>query len=117
MWNFFDKREFECKCGCGKNNMSSEVIDKLDEARAIAAVPFILNSAYRCLKHNRSIGSADTSSHVKGLAVDIRATDSRSRFVILCGLIDAGFTRIGIRKDFIHADDDRDKDSEVLWLY
>lgn len=43
----------------------------LEWARAVLGNrPITVTSAYRCLQLNRSIGSADSSAHVRGLAVD-----------------------------------------------
>jgi zinc D-Ala-D-Ala carboxypeptidase len=36
-------------------------------------VPIVITSGYRCLQLNREIGSADTSDHVRALAVDFKA--------------------------------------------
>jgi len=33
--------------------------------------PIIISCAYRCIAHNRKLGSKDNSFHVKGLAVDV----------------------------------------------
>ena len=110
-------REFDCKC-CGENKMTSQAFEHFVTARQIAKVPFYINSGYRCLKHNAEIeGSSPTSSHPKGLAADIRCMDSWNRWKILFALKEAGFLRIGIRKDFIHADLDEEKQPGVLWLY
>jgi len=116
MWNNFKTWEFACPC-CGLNGMSIRFIDKLDRSREIAKVRFKINSGYRCAIHNKKIGGSDTSSHLTGLAVDIKAEDYKTRFKILQSLIYVGFNRIGIRKDFIHVDDDPDKTQGVLWLY
>ena len=98
-------------------NMSLEFLAKLDEAREYAGVPFKINSAYRTEAHNRAIGGKPNSSHLRGLAVDISVTDSRKRFIVLEALIRVGFNRIGVAKSFIHVDDDKDKPSEVVWVY
>jgi len=37
--------------------------------------------------------------------------------LIVEALFDAGFTRIGIAKTFIHADCDIELPQEVLWMY
>ena len=113
---YFKAKEFECPC-CNKSAMQDKFTEKLDHAREIAGVSFILNSAYRCSKHNKAVRGKPNSSHQKGLAVDIRAIGSRNRFKLLEGLIKAGFHRIGIAKTFIHVDDDPDKDPDVVWLY
>tara|TARA_R110000772_G_scaffold31949_1_gene78530 strand:+ start:2455 stop:2727 length:273 start_codon:yes stop_codon:yes gene_type:complete len=89
---------------------------RLDEARECAGIPFIINSAYRSPSHPLSIKNP-TSSHIKGLAVDISATSSRQRGLILDALRAVGFDRIGIAKTFIHVDMDFDKDQDVTWLY
>lgn len=103
----------EIDCG----NMNQEFLLKLDRAREVAQIPFKINSAYRTPEHNAKIGGKPNSSHLKGLAVDISATDSIQRFTILKALIDTGFNRIGIAKTFIHVDDDKSKSPEVVWLY
>lgn len=109
--------EFSCPC-CGKNKMDPQFLLDLDRAREFAKVPFIINSGYRCPIHNKTIkGSSPTSSHKKGLAVDIRAKTSRRRYRVLEGLILAGFTRIGIADTFIHVDSDDEKANEVCWVY
>ena len=99
-----------------ENNMSKEFLFVLDEAREIAGIPFIINSAYRSPEHPLSIKNP-SSSHIKGLAVDIKATDSKTRFKIVQALITVGFTRIGIADTFIHVDLDLDKTKNVIWTY
>lgn len=113
----FDDNEFECNCGCKGNQMDYTFTRKLDRAREISGVPYVITSGYRCEKYNKDVGGKPDSSHPKGLAADIYTDGSRWRFKILDGLIRAGFTRIGIADDFIHADDDKDKDPEVAWVY
>ena len=100
-----------------EENMDVDFLAKLDEAREFAGIPFIINSAYRSPEHNAKIGGKPNSSHIKGLAVDIKATDSRTRFLVLEALISVGFNRIGIADTFIHVDDDKDKSDKVIWTY
>ena len=99
-----------------ETNMSKEFLFVLDEARELAGIPFIINSAYRSPEHPLSIKNPG-SSHIKGLAVDIKATDSKTRFKIVKALIQVGFTRIGIADTFIHVDLDLDKTKNVIWTY
>lgn len=99
-----------------ETNMSKEFLFVLDEAREIAGIPFIINSAYRSPEHPLSIKNP-SSSHIKGLAVDIKATDSKTRFKIVQALLKVGFTRIGIADTFIHVDLDLDKTKNVIWTY
>lgn len=117
---FFREYEFNCKCGkCkeGYMEMSKTFLYMLDRARKISDCPYVINSAMRCKKHNRDIGGKPESEHLSGHAVDISTPNSRTRFRVLYGLIQAGFTRIGIGPDFIHAGNMINKDQEVLWLY
>jgi uncharacterized protein YcbK (DUF882 family) len=96
--------------------MNVDFLAKLDEAREYANIPFIINSAYRSPDHSLSIKNP-TSSHIKGLAVDISVKDSRTRSLVLDALRAVGFNRIGISDTFIHVDSDLDKSQNVTWLY
>ena len=119
---YFKDYETECNCGCSINRVRQASIARLDNARGRANMPFVINSACRCPIHNKKEGGKDNSSHLvyDGLeckAFDIAVGSSHARLVILKSLIEAGFTRIGIGKTFIHADDDETKPPEVSWLY
>jgi uncharacterized protein YcbK (DUF882 family) len=70
----FSKWEFKCKCGCGKDDINIELVNQLQKLRDNINKPIHINSGVRCLTHNRSIGSKDTSQHVKGNATDIVVT-------------------------------------------
>ena len=114
--------EFNCPC-CGKNKMNESFLATLTDAREYCRIPFMINSGYRCEKHNKKVGGKPNSTHTVGAAADIHCTESRQRALILCGLLEAGFSRIGIAKTFIHVDmadrlegDDK-KVEAVFWLY
>jgi hypothetical protein len=112
----FRADEFACPC-CGCNEMDMVFIQKLQQARSFANIPFNINSGWRCMKHNREVGGSDHSSHLLGVAADIQATTSRQRGLILPALYRAGFTRIGLTKTFIHCDTDIHKEQNVTWFY
>lgn len=114
--NFFAD-EFACKCGCGLNNINKSLVSMLQIAREQAGIGFTVTSALRCPVHNRNEGGLPSSSHLKGLAVDIKADSSQTRQKILSALISAGFDRIGIARSFIHVDIDSSKPANVCWLY
>lgn len=99
----FKDSEFDCKCGCGRNNIKGSFILLLNRAREIAGVPFIITSGCRCEKHNETVGSA-SKNHVDGKAADILCTDGWNRLRIIRALLEVGFIRIGIHKSFIHVD-------------
>jgi zinc D-Ala-D-Ala carboxypeptidase len=100
-----------------EDNMNVAFLAKLDEARRIAGIPFHINSAFRTPEKNAEVGGKSNSSHLRGLAVDISTTDSRTRFIVLQSLIAAGFTRMGVASNFIHVDDDKEKSQNVVWTY
>ena len=112
----FKKEEFACPC-CGENKISINLVKKLDKARDIAGIPLVINSGYRCKKHNKKVGGTITSSHLKGLAVDIKVTNSRGRYIIFDALVKVGFNRFGMGKNFIHCDIDKEKSHNVIWTY
>lgn len=97
--------------------MNDDFVLLLNEARKVANIPFIINSGYRSKSHNAKVGGKQNSSHLKGLAVDIKCTNSRDRYIIIKALLDCGFNRIGINKSFIHVDLDESKKHSVSWLY
>jgi uncharacterized protein YcbK (DUF882 family) len=97
--------------------MDADFLAKLDEARELANIPFIINSAYRSVEQNKKVGGKPNSSHLKGLAVDIKIKDSRTRYIVLNALISVGFNRIGVASSFIHVDDDKEKSENVIWTY
>ena len=117
MLNYFTKNDFRNAIpSCSINDMDDNFLHRLDVARFHSGVPYIVNSAYRSEEHEKSKGRSGDSSHTKGVAVDLKATNSRTRFKIIEGLLKAGFTRIGVYDWGIHVDEDYEKDQSVLWL-
>ena len=112
---------------CTRADMNDEFMARLERAREIANTPFVVTSAARSREHEIRQGRNGTSSHVPiesniksergARAVDIRCTESRARFRIIFGAIQAGFTRIGVHPTFIHLDDSPNHDPEVVWFY
>ena len=115
---YFDIKEFDSPDEFGSGyRMDKDFLRRLDTARGIAGIPFIINSGYRTAAHNEKVGGRVGSSHKKGLAVDIGYKGSRQRYIITKALMEVGINRIGIGKTFIHADVDKNKDEDVIWLY
>ena len=121
---YFDYEEFDSPDEIGSGlpttdggKMNVNFLHKLDEARAISGVPYKITSGYRTQKHNAKVGGRVGSSHLKGVAVDIKCNNSSDRARILKGLFLVGLgRRIGIATQFIHVDADYDKPS-AIWLY
>lgn len=77
-WNdikYFKKEEFTCKCGCGSNNIQLKVVKVADEIREHFGKPAIVNSATRCVKHNKEVGGVVNSRHLVGKAIDLYIED------------------------------------------
>lgn len=103
-------------------NMDHTFLRMLDKAREIAGISFKINSGYRSETHNLKVGGVPRSetnrgsSHLYGFAADISCTNSNHREIIVRSLIQAGFSRLGVAKSFIHVDNDPNK-VDALWLY
>lgn len=102
---------------CSLQDMKQSTIDKFDKARALYGKPMRVNSAYRSPKWEKSKGRSGTGAHTLGQALDISCTTDDNRFAIVMALLMAGFTRIGIAKTYIHADDSAKHKQDIIWLY
>ena len=111
----FSRSEFECSC-CQTGEVSGSVVEKIQEVRTAYGKPLGINSGYRCSRHNKEVGGKSTSSHLKSLAIDVHCESSRERKILLPLLLKE-FRRVGIANNFIHCDDDMDKDKDVCWTY
>ena len=66
----FSKSEFACRC-CGKAEIDQRLVEALQELRDLAGAPVRVTSGYRCPDHNRAVGGAKQSRHLRGHAADI----------------------------------------------
>ena len=109
---YFTLSEFDCPSLLESGiNMDRAFLDKLEEAREYAGIPFKITSGYRTKEHNEELRkkgykASANSSHLIGKAADIAVGSGAERYIILNALIKSGFKRIGIAKTFIHADTD-----------
>lgn len=117
MYKYFTEEEFrQANPACSLSDMSPVFMARLDEARHIAGVPFVVSSAYRPKSYELSKGRQGTSSHCLGLAIDLACASNFNRLLIVEALVKVGFRRIGIGKTFIHVDNDASK-NPAIWLY
>lgn len=112
---FFSDSEF-LKIGCTRSQVNDDSLRRLDRAREIAGIPFVLTSAYRSPADELAKGRTGKGAHTLGKAFDIRCWNSADRWKIVHAAIAAGFPRIGIGNSFIHVDDS-DLSGPVIWLY
>jgi len=115
---YFNYSEFDSPDVQGSGQMMDKtLLEMLDEVRDKFDKPIHITSGFRTPAHNEAVGGVETSSHLKGLAVDIACTNSKDRFDLINCLLDVGFSRIGVGNTFIHADIDQDKTQGVIWTY
>ena len=73
---WFKEKEFACRC-CGelpplaRANVRALVEQVLDPVREKLGRPIVVNSGYRCQKHNLEVGGVKGSQHLRGEAADI----------------------------------------------
>jgi uncharacterized protein YcbK (DUF882 family) len=96
--------------------LDPQLVSRLEHARGFSKTPFIITSGYRTPIQNQSAGGVMHSSHTKGLAVDLSCRMSHARYRMVSGLILAGFNRIGLYTNHMHADMDESLPQDVLWL-
>jgi zinc D-Ala-D-Ala carboxypeptidase len=105
MLSYFTDEELRCKC-CGKLEMDDVFRDRLSWVRETAGFPLLIDSGYRCPKHNAEVGSTSTN-HTKGLAVDVLNLDHNLRYRIIAAAIRSGILGIGIGNNYLHLDTNR----------
>ena len=92
---WFKDEELRCKC-CGalptpqKENEEALVREVLDPLREAYGKPIVVNSAYRCPKHNKEVGGVNGSQHLRGEAADIHCADNKqlAKLIVLNGKFD-----------------------------
>ena len=122
---YFKLSEFDSPDEVGSSSkMNYTFLEKLDQARGLAGIPFKITSGFRTEAYQDDLtrrgyktAKKGTSPHLKGLAADISVKDSRQRYIVINSLLLAGFTRIGIADTFIHVDLDTEKSQNVIWTY
>lgn len=113
--NFFQLEEFACRCGCGRADISPELVTKLNAIRGLfVCSPMIVNCGVRCATHNAAVGGSRTSSHMTGFAVDIHAPGGAMKRLIVEGAVSQGIRQIGVYKTFLHLGDDPGKPETVF---
>lgn len=104
-WPDFSPQEMACR-GTGKLMIEPAAMDKLQALRTKLGKPMIVNSAYRSPEHNRNVGGAKNSMHMKGIAFDVRM-DNHDPATYIAAARAVGFQAIGTypRQNFVHVDD------------
>ena len=120
---YFKEQELSCKC-CGqlppfaRENIEALVENVLDPLRERYGKPIVVNSGYRCPKHNKEVGGAPRSQHMAGEATDIRPSEpidlNRLRQLIIES---RKFDQLIVYKNFLHVSWKRSRNNRrtVLW--
>ena len=94
--------EFKCKCGkCPSVLVDTCLVDILQQIRDHFGVSVDINSGYRCKTHNANVGGDPNSSHMQGMAADIRVKGVEPREVAKFAE-SIGVKRIGLYDSFVH---------------
>lgn len=101
---YFTQEEVSCNCGCGQMKIHRALLERLNAARVIAGVPFIITSWNRCPAYNKRRDGADNSLHLSGNAVDIKIPNSEHGAKIVKAIFSAGFPYIRFYRYHVHVD-------------
>lgn len=96
--------------------LDPELMSKLDTARAVAGIPFKITSGLRTPDDNTASSGVEGSAHLSGKAVDLAVEGGVNRFLMVKGLLAAGFVRIGVYDRHCHVDCDITKVQNVMWV-
>lgn len=101
----FTSDEFDCKCKgyCSKTEIDPKLVEYLQKIRDYFGKPVIINSAYRCDKHNKAVGGASQSKHKYGQAADIKVSGIKPLKVAQYAEF-IGIKGIGQYSNFVHID-------------
>ena len=95
--------EFVCKCGfCAVTAIDTRLVDKLEILRSFIEKPIIINSGFRCYKHNDDINGSTYSYHMRGMAVDI--ANNFDDYELIDSYIKKIFPFSRMIKEYIHLD-------------
>lgn len=106
-----------CVPACKVDDLNPVFVDSIIMAQKMAGFQFTITSAYRSQVYERSKGRKGSSSHCKGLAVDVSTRDSHTRFKVLLAAAYSGIPRIGVGKTFLHLDIDETKAHPIIFHY
>lgn len=102
----FSRAELACP-DCGACDLDPRLVPALERLRAAAAMPVLVDSGYRCARHNAAVGGRGDSQHQLGRAADVRIPPLglQAMYDLANGVPDFARGGIGVYDDgFIHID-------------
>lgn len=111
-WPDFSPQEMACR-GTGKLWVDTQSMNALQALRTKIGRPFIINSAYRSPEHNRAVGGAKASQHLKAKAFDVSMANHNPTSFAKAARA-AGFRGFGeyVSQNFMHIDT---RDTPAKW--
>ena len=105
----FKVAEFACRCGrfdCPHYAVEQKLLDALQRLRDMIGAPIHVNSGYRCPAWNKRVGGAKNSTHMRGIAADIRCGELTPAELAKFAEEVPAFANggIGIYKSWVHVD-------------
>lgn len=110
----FESTEFDCKCKnktCSTTEIDPKLVEYLQKIHDYFGKAVIINSAYRCDKHNKSVGGASQSKHKYGQAADIKVSGIKPLKVAQYAEF-IGVKGIGQYSNFVHIDT---RENKFFW--
>lgn len=116
----FSRHEFKCKCGCGRDNISMALVERLENVfdylkkceRGCKYI--IITSGIRCPSYSVKVGGTATDAHTQSIAADFYVVgDDGKRYpaeqvAAVCELYGFGGIGVGLhgdpQKTCVHAD-------------
>ena len=101
----FDSAEFDCHGAgcCDTTKIDTVLVEMLQRIRNHFGRPIVINSGYRCSSHNKAVGGASGSRHLKGQAADIVVSGTAPAEVAKYAE-HMGVKGIGLYGNFVHVD-------------
>jgi len=117
----FSDEELRCKCGCGRQEMQPDFMEKIEQLRVAVGFSLPVTSAYRCPEYNARVSSTGLAGpHTTGRAIDFGVDRERAFRLLETALRLGGFTGVGVQQKgaarFVHLDD-LAQGRPTIWSY
>ena len=106
----FKSTEFDCHGSgcCSETLIDEQLVKYLQDIRDHFGKPVKVSSAYRCATHNKNVGGATSSYHMKGQAADIYITEVKpaeiAKYAESIGILGIGLYETDKDGYFVHID-------------
>lgn len=110
----FDIKEFACPC-CGEVVADFRLVAGLQSMRDVIGAAITITSGYRCPAHNKDVGGAANSQHLRGIAADIAVSGMAPITLLRSAETIPDFAGFGLGGSFVHVDVRRG--ARVYWKY